>query len=217
MTPGRAAPRLLVTAMVCAGAVTAQFVGGKATRDALFLGALNYTALPAMVVATSACSMVFVALNSSAARRIPPSTLIPGYFAISGVLFLFEWLLISRAPVIAAVVVYLHISGAGPVLGSGFWLIASERFDPRSAKKHFGQIAGAGTIGGLLSAILAERVAAVFSAAAMLPFLSAFHLMSAWQVRQLAVRESMAQGGTVPRSEERRVGKECRSRWSPYH
>ena len=26
------------------------------------------------------------------------------------------------------------------------------------------------------------------------------------------------QGGTlIPRSEERRVGKECRSRWSPYH
>ena len=31
----------------------------------------------------------------------------------------------------------------------------------------------------------------------------------------------MASGGagdvTIPRSEERRVGKECRSRWSPYH
>src|SRR2546429_3024525 len=25
------------------------------------------------------------------------------------------------------------------------------------------------------------------------------------------------QGGRLPRSEERRVGKECRSRWSPYH
>jgi len=24
-------------------------------------------------------------------------------------------------------------------------------------------------------------------------------------------------GGVIPRSEERRVGKECRSRWSPYH
>ena len=24
-------------------------------------------------------------------------------------------------------------------------------------------------------------------------------------------------GGAAPRSEERRVGKECRSRWSPYH
>ena len=27
----------------------------------------------------------------------------------------------------------------------------------------------------------------------------------------------MSQGLHVPRSEERRVGKECRSRWSPYH
>src|SRR5437868_9986423 len=30
------------------------------------------------------------------------------------------------------------------------------------------------------------------------------------QLRELA-------SGQVPRSEERRVGKECRSRWSPYH
>src|SRR3712207_6964036 len=28
---------------------------------------------------------------------------------------------------------------------------------------------------------------------------------------------SAASSATVPRSEERRVGKECRSRWSPYH
>ena len=28
---------------------------------------------------------------------------------------------------------------------------------------------------------------------------------------------SVAEGGRLTRSEERRVGKECRSRWSPYH
>ncbi len=186
MTPERPAPRRLITAMVCAGAVTAQFVGGKATRDALFLASLNYTALPAMVMATAAFSMLFVALNSSAARRVAPSALVPAYFAVSGLLFLAEWLLFVRAPAVAAVIIYLHISGAGPVLGSGFWLIAGERFDPRAAKKHFGQIAGAGTIGGLASAVLAERVAAIFGAEAMLPFLGAFHLFSAWQVRLLA-------------------------------
>src|SRR2546426_8088203 len=27
----------------------------------------------------------------------------------------------------------------------------------------------------------------------------------------------LAVNGAIPRSEERRVGKECRSRWSPYH
>src|SRR2546425_10966767 len=29
--------------------------------------------------------------------------------------------------------------------------------------------------------------------------------------------DSMSWGGVLTRSEERRVGKECRSRWSPYH
>ena len=29
--------------------------------------------------------------------------------------------------------------------------------------------------------------------------------------------ETAQRGGHIPRSEERRVGKECRSRWSPYH
>jgi len=27
----------------------------------------------------------------------------------------------------------------------------------------------------------------------------------------------LVRGGLIARSEERRVGKECRSRWSPYH
>ena len=34
---------------------------------------------------------------------------------------------------------------------------------------------------------------------------------------QVLIRTSMPCGGVADRSEERRVGKECRSRWSPYH
>jgi hypothetical protein len=185
----------MLTAMVCAGAVTAQFIGGKATRDALFLASMDYTALPMMVIATSVFSIVLVALNSRAARSVSPSTLIPASFAISGVLFLVEWLLTYKASAPAAVIVYLHISGVGPVLGSGFWLISSERFDPRTAKQRFGQIAAAGTLGGLLSALLAERVAALFGVAAMLPVLAAFHFLSAWQVRRLAVESQAVIGG----------------------
>ena len=35
--------------------------------------------------------------------------------------------------------------------------------------------------------------------------------------RALAARLGLALENTLTRSEERRVGKECRSRWSPYH
>ncbi len=94
--------------------------------------------------------------------------------------------MLYAAPRVAAVIVYLHISGVGPLLGSGFWLIVTERFDPRTAKRRFGQIAGAGTLGGLLGGLLAERVGAVFGVAAMLPVLAVLNLLCAWQIRRLA-------------------------------
>jgi hypothetical protein len=180
--------------MFSAAAVTAQFVSGKAARDALFLSSLDLTVLPAMLVATSVCSMLLVAANTRGSQRIALARLVPASFVASGVLLLCEWLLRSQAPASTAVVIYLHISSAAPLLGSGFWLIASERFDPRTAKKRFGQIAGAGTLGGLVSALCAERIAALLGVPAMLPFLAALQFLSAWLVRRVAL-DSPAAGG----------------------
>jgi ATP:ADP antiporter, AAA family len=184
--------RSVVAAMLGAAAVMAQFVSGKAVRDALFLTSLDLSALPAMLVATSAVSMVLVVVNARAARRIRPATLVPVTFAASGVLFLLEWFLRSRSPLGTAVAVYLHISAAGPILASGFWLIASERFDPHTAKKRFGHIAAAGTLGGLVSALVTERVAALFGVPAMLPMLALLQFCSAWFVRDTAVSATAA-------------------------
>ena len=186
---------LVIAAMLCAGAVGAQFIGGKATRDALFLAHLDVTSLPAMVMATAGVSILLVALSSLSLRTLSPGVVIPAAFAINAVLLLAEWMLTARAPALAAQAVYLQISGLGPMLGSGFWLIASERFDPRTAKKRFGQIAGVGTLGGLAGALLAERIAAVASVTAMLPLLAGLNLLCAWQVRRLG-RELRLAGET---------------------
>src|SRR4029453_7983200 len=91
-------PGLLLTATFCAAAVTGQFVAGKAMRGALFLTSLGVTALPAMLIATSACSMLLVALHSRCAQRVTPGPLIPLSFVLSGVLFLVEWTLSPAAP-----------------------------------------------------------------------------------------------------------------------
>jgi hypothetical protein len=173
----------VAAAMIGAAAVTAQFVSGKAVRDALFLTSLDLTALPTMLLATSVCSIVLVIANARATRRFPPSTWVPATFVASGALFVVESLLRSHAPVAVAIAVYLHISAAGPILASGFWLIASERFDPHTAKQRYGQIAAAGTLGGLVSALAAERIAAAFGTPAMLPVLAVLQCGSAWLVR----------------------------------
>jgi ATP:ADP antiporter, AAA family len=176
----------VLTAAVCAGLVTAQFVAGKAARDALFLGQLDVTALPAMVIATSIFSIALVAVNAKGVSRLSPARFVPWAFGISALLLLVEWGIVYAAPQLAAIVVYLHISGLGPILGSGFWLVATERFDPRTAKKNFGRITAVGTLGGLLGGLVAERVAVLFGVAAMLPILAVLNVLCAWQVKRLA-------------------------------
>ena len=170
--------------MLCAGTVTAQFIAGKATRDALYLANLDVTSLPAMVIATAVLSMGLVLVSGRGLRAFSPATFFSLAFAANALLLVAEWALVPVAPRVAAAVVYLQISGVGPMLGSGFWLIASERFDPHTAKKRFGQIAGVGTLGGLVGGLLAERVAAGFGVTAMLPILAALNLLAAWQIRQ---------------------------------
>jgi len=173
--------------MVCSGVVTAQFIAGKATRDALFLNNYDVTAMPAMVIATAVVSILFAVGSSKALSRITPGIFVPLAFAGSGALLLADSMLVAVAPKAAAVAVYLQVSGIGPMLGSGFWLIVSERFDPRTAKSEFGPIAGAGTLGGLAGGLLAARVAAQFDTVTMLPILAVLTLLCAWLVRRLAV------------------------------
>ena len=176
----------VTAATICSAAVSAHFVAGKATRDALFLANADVTSLPALVAITAACSIGLVALSSFALRRVQPETLIPAAFSVHAGLLVLDWLLVDRFALPIAWLVYLQIAGLGPLLGSGFWLLASERFDPRTARRHYGQIAGVGTLAGLVAALSAERVGALFGIAPMLPILAAVSLLCAATIRRFA-------------------------------
>jgi len=176
----------VTTAMVCAGAVGAQFVAGKAARDALFLANLDATALPAMVVATAAFSILLIALSSRCMRSVPPGTLIPAAFGVSAALLLGDWVLMSWAPKLAAQALYLQISGLGPMLGSGFWLIVTEHFDPHTARRTFGRIGAAGTVSGLAGALLVMVMPDIIATRFLFPLLIGLNLVCAWQTRVLA-------------------------------
>src|SRR5262245_10887018 len=192
----------LTTAMICSGAVSAQFIAGKATRDALYLANLDVTTLPAMVVVTAGFSIFLVFASSKGLRKVAPGTFVPVAFAVSAALLLASWVLTFVMPALAAQAVYLQISGLGPMLGSGFWLIATERFDPHTARQNFARIAGVGTLSGLVAALVAERVAALYGVAFMLPILAALNLVCAVQSRRLAshdeVRDHSAAMHAVP-------------------
>ena len=171
--------------MLVAAAMIANHVGGRATRDALFLSNFDITTLPLMLIGAAFFSVATAVVISRAMPRLSPQRLVPAAFGISAALLLVEWGLSFYSSKAAAVAVYLHLAVVGSFLISGFWSMVSERFDPRTAKQRISRIAGGATAGGLVGGLLAERVAAVWSVSAMLPLLALIHLFCAWKLTSL--------------------------------
>jgi hypothetical protein len=172
--------------MAGAAVIGAQYVAGKATRDAYFLSHFEPTALPLMIIATSVLAVLLVGAGATRFSRLSPRRYVPAAFAANAALLLAVWGLTTTLPRVAAPLLYVLVSGAGPMLGSGFWLIASERFDPRTAKKRFGQIGAAGTLGGLLGGLIAARVSSWEGVGAVIPVLATMNFACAWQTRSWA-------------------------------
>ncbi len=172
--------RLAVRAGTVASASMIAFqMAGKATRDALFLSNYDIIALPAMIMGASALSLLLAGLASRAGGRLDPARVVPQGFALSAILTLGEWALVGEYRRAVAIIMYLHFTGLGALLISGFWSVVSERFDPRTAKRQIARIAVGGTVGGLLGGIMAERSAALFSIEALFPMLALLHVAAA--------------------------------------
>jgi ATP:ADP antiporter, AAA family len=183
MSPGvprSTADRRAAAAAAAASTIIIAFqLAGKSTRDALLLSTFGVTALPPMVIAAAVLSMVLTIGLARVMARTRPARLVPRLFFLSAVLLLVEWVLAVRSRPAAAILVYLHLTGLGALLVSGFWAIVNERFDPSTARRTIGQITAGGSLGGLLGGLLPERVGAVLPLTAMLPILALLQFVAA--------------------------------------
>src|SRR5262245_22402797 len=105
----------VLTAMIGAAAVSAQFMGGKAAHIALYLSYLDATTLPRMDVATAILSLIVVAIAARIVPRVASGRFVALSFAFSAALLLIEWSLYPSMPAVAAILLYLHIAGLGPM------------------------------------------------------------------------------------------------------
>lgn len=199
MKDGRAWNSPLVRqALTVAALMMAWQWAGKTTRDSLFLSEFSASALPAMMGGAAACSLLAAALNAALLRRFGPARVIPIGYAAGTALHLAEWALLPQFPRVIAVVVYLHVVALGSVLLSGFWALANERFDPREARRHFGQIAAFGTLGTLAGGVMAERVAALSSTQSLPLLLAALQFACAIALFRFAPAREMPKHAEAP-------------------
>lgn len=159
--------------MAGAALMMAHQVSGKAVRDSFFLS--NYPAadLPKMMMAAAVAAVVFVLIFSRSINRFGPGSIVPAGFLLSSLLHAVEYFYVQDSPQLWSVVIYLHIVALGAILLSGFWSLMAEAFDPRTAKRVFGKITAAGTLGGIAGGSLA---AALSSVGSVLLVLSLLHL-----------------------------------------
>ena len=70
-----------------------------------------------------------------------------------------------------------------------------------------------------LAILMVACLASVFASADVDPEIGVNRAVSIYETETAPVVDGVVNEGEYgdPRSEERRVGKECRSRWSPYH
>ncbi|MGK4000070.1 hypothetical protein [Sorangium sp. So ce1024] len=173
MGEGSATDRPVLIAAIASGAMIAQQVAGRATRDALFLASFGAAGVPKVMAAGAAMSFAAVLLISRALLQHSPARVVPATFGTSSVLLVLQWALAQRAPAAAALAFYLHVAVFGATLISAFWSLVNERFDPHTARQSMGRIAGGGTLGGVVGGLFAWRASHLVEAPTMLLALAA--------------------------------------------
>ena len=175
-------------------ALIAHQVAGKAARDALFLSSFSVSALPAVMAAGAVLSLLAALWMSRLLTRYSPAVILPILFASSMCGLVIEWAIDRVSPPTTAVAVFLHTAVFGPLLISAFWSLINERFDPHSARRAVGRIALGGTIGGVLGALMAWRVATLVALPTLILLLAATHgvcLIGTFMLRSRAPRRAI--------------------------
>ena len=137
-------------------------------RDTLFLTWFPVTSLPFFVGVSAILAVPTVEAASRLLVRFDSARVVPTALALSGVLFITEWLLLDEQPRAVAILLYMHSSVLTAIAISMFWSLLNEHVDPHSAKPLMAHVAAAAAFGGLAGGVGAERIAAVMPEGALL-------------------------------------------------
>ena len=169
----------------------------RALREALFLDIYDASALPYVGGATVGLGLVGAGLFARALHGRPPPRVLRGVIAALGLALAILYPFIGRST--SMVVVFYLLTAVGTLLlTSGFWLVVSELFVVREAKRLFGLVSAGGTLGLLVAGTSIRPLLAHFAAADLLIVLIGL-LGFSLLINELIPRERIGARADVPR------------------
>jgi len=191
---GAAPIPVLVASLAGAGLGVAAHVMGKAVRDTLFLSTFPVEWLPYAFIATGLLSGFAVNLYTRLTTRFSPRRVIPALGALCALVYPVLYLMVRTEAPWTIAVLYAWVSVTGALLVSGFWGLLSERFEPRAARRLYGYIGGASTVGGLLAGLGSHSLLAVTDPEGLLLPLGVVNLLLAVSLYRLGEAGLRRQG-----------------------
>ncbi len=150
--------RVIVISALYALVMTASYLL-KPVRSALFLEHVGVAHLPAATAALAAATAIGGVASSLLAARLGAARLLwLSTLAIVPTLVAFRFALIAPQPALVFVF-YLGVGLFGVIVTSLVWLVASSAFDAREARRHFGTIGLAGSLGAVVGGLLTRLLA----------------------------------------------------------
>lgn len=187
---------VLAASLAGAGLGVAAHVLGKAVRDTMFLSTFPVEWLPYAFVATGLISGFAVNLYTRLTTRFSPRKVIPALGALCALAYPVFYLLVRDQAPWAVAALYAWVSVTGALLVSGFWSLLSERFEPRAARRLYGYIGVASTVGGLVAGLGAHQALSLTDPEGLLLPLGVVNLLLAvalYRLGEAGLRKS-AQG-----------------------
>jgi AAA family ATP:ADP antiporter len=165
----------------------------KTVRDAVFLSRFGITEMSVVAIVLAALAGVIVTIYQRVTKKLSRPWLIGStHVLIAGSLIVLSVLLQSNPDAAwLAWTLYIWSSLFGVFIVMQFWLLASDLFDVREAKRLFGIIGAGAIMGGLTGGLMAQQLAARMSAATLLMIASGMLLLAAlfghlvWPQRQV--------------------------------
>ncbi len=162
--------RPLILAFLGAFLIIAYMILARSLREALYLTTFDVKTLPYITLGVAFLGLPTVGNFSRLLSRYPTDKVLRGILILTmlglGILSPF----IDRSS-IAVVAFYLWTAMATIVLTSGFWIMVSEHFPLRGAKRLFGLISAGGTAGAMVAGTSLGRLTKVFGVAELIPLL----------------------------------------------
>lgn len=121
----------------------------RSLREALYLTIFPVETLPYVMAAVAAMSVPAVSAFAKLLETSPPRRVVSGVLVVLGGGLIVLLPAVGRSP-IAAVGFYLWTALGALLLTSGFWIVVSELFPVRGAKRLYGLVGAGGTLGVLL-------------------------------------------------------------------